>query len=103
MPQMHKLSTYKTTAVCTNGRISVIYSQTEIVTRDNDTPAAIITLRTGGWRSVTTKRKMVQASNQFGLGYGVTQRKGEWFVCFRDGRPDLAFDSDEISFPRYAA
>lgn len=101
MPYMDKLSTYKTTAVCTNGRISVIYSETEIVTRDSDKPDAIITLRTGGWHSVTTKRKMNQASNQFGLGYRVVQRKGNWFVCFMDCRPELAFDADEISFPRH--
>lgn len=35
--------------------------------------------------TVTTKRKMNQAANQFGLGYGVFQRKGDWFVTTRGG------------------
>lgn len=99
MPRMDQLSTYRTATICTNGRISVIYVATEVVTV---TPDGTITLRTGGYRSVTTKRKMNQASNQFGLGYGVTQRKGDWLVTFRDGRADMAFAGDEITFPRYA-
>ena len=40
-----------------------------------------VTLDSGGWRTVTTKRKMNQAANQFGLIYSVFQRKGQWFVA----------------------
>jgi len=96
MPRMDKLSNYRTTVVCTNGRISVIYVSTEIVLVAGD----LITLSSGGYETVTTKRKMNQASHQFGLGYGVAQRKGKWFVTFRDGRPDIEF-IDGMSFERF--
>ena len=38
----------------------------------------IIVLNTGGYRTQTTKRRMNQAANQFGLGIEVLQRKLEW-------------------------
>lgn len=41
-----------------------------------------IRLNSGGWRMATTKRAMNQASHQFGLGFGVYQKKGEWFVTW---------------------
>ena len=39
---------------------------------------------------MTTKRKLNQASQQFALGYGVHQVKGEWFLDRRNPayRPD---------------
>ena len=60
----------------TNGRGSVVYVRTPIVEWDDET----ITLKSGGWETVTTKRKMNQSSLQFGLGFGVYQRNYEWFV-----------------------
>ena len=39
-----------------------------------------ICLRTHGYRTVTTKVRMNQTSNQFRLGYTVYQRRGVWFV-----------------------
>ena len=41
-----------------------------------------IRLYTGGWKTVTTKTRMNQVSNQFGLGYSVYQRKGKWYVDY---------------------
>ena len=75
---MHnKLSNYRTTWTDrADGCGHVTYIKTEIVSWDNDT----ITLRHDGWDSVTTKRKMNQASNQFCLQFCVYQRNFEWFV-----------------------
>ena len=97
MPHMHKLSNYRTTWDA-NG---VTYVNTRIVSWTDDT----VTLNSDGWRSVTTKRKMCQASSQFGLGFGVFQRKGEWFVC-RHGRSPDGYESacpehGAIEFPFY--
>jgi len=39
-----------------------------------------VTLNSGGWRTVTTKARMNQAANQFGLEYTVYQEKDDWFV-----------------------
>jgi hypothetical protein len=55
--------------------------------------------------SVTTKRKMVQASRQFGLGYTVGARKGEWFVTVfgrsPDGYESAAPEHGAVTFPYY--
>jgi hypothetical protein len=42
-----------------------------------------IKLNSGGWRTVTTKTRMNQASNQFGLGYRVYQKNYDWFVDYQ--------------------
>ena len=83
-----------TSVVCTNGRITVVYHNTMVV----DVTPEHITLDTGGWKTVTTKRRMNQASTQFNLGYTVYQQKGQWFVGYRGvTRP---FDQDEIILER---
>ena len=111
MPRMDKLSPYRTHWTDDGkGHIVVVYVQTAIVTTTQDT----VTLNSGGYRTVTTKRKMVQAANQFGLGYTVSQRKGEWTVT-RLGRSPEGYPSadpkhgaidlpfvDGITFPRGA-
>ena len=78
MSRYNKLSRYMTKVTRANdGGMTVTYHSTPIVHVD---PEGVITLNSGGWRSVTTKRKMNQAANEFGLAYSVYQRKGEWFV-----------------------
>ena len=79
MPRMDRLSKYNTFWTTSETGGIVGYSRTQIVVWDQ----AGIKLNSDGWRTVTTKRKMNQASNQFGLGYGVYQRKGEWFVGWK--------------------
>lgn len=64
------------------GMTHVRYHKTDVVSFNDDT----ITLRSGGWRTVTTKTRMNQAAHQFELGYSVWQRKGEWYVATPDGR-----------------
>jgi hypothetical protein len=101
MSRLDRLSPYKTKVMCTNGHISVVYHETLIVEATPNT----VTLDTGGWRSVTTKRKMNQAARQFGLGYGVHQRKGEWYVSRWNARTsewcnERPFDGDTFVFIR---
>lgn len=58
------------------GDTIVRYHQTDVVrfnTRE-------IILNTGGWNTRTTVTRMNQASNQFGLGYNVSIRKGHLYV-----------------------
>jgi hypothetical protein len=54
MPRMDKLAPYRTIWTEANGCGVVSYVRTNIV---EWSPSAVI-LRTGGWRTVTTKRKM---------------------------------------------
>lgn len=92
------LSSYKTTwAELPDGGVTVTYIHTEIVRYDGyqgDT----ITLRSGGWETVTTKRKMNQAAQQFCLGYMVFQRDQKWFVMLPSGET-VDFE-DGMTFPR---
>lgn len=82
MPYMNRLSNYKTTIANDKTHTVVTYQTTRIV-RFNGRE---IILDSGGWESVTTKRKMNQASNQFDLGYGVMQKNGVWTVRLPNGK-----------------
>jgi len=58
------------------GQTIVSYHKTDVVKFTKK----VITLNSGGWKTATTKNRMVQASNQFGLGFSVFQKQGGWFV-----------------------
>lgn len=73
------LGTHKTTIKHEDGKTAVRYHWTDVVTFDNNT----ITLDTGGYDTVTTKRRMNQASDTFGLGFGVYQKNFKWFVEYK--------------------
>lgn len=57
--------------------LAVKYHQTEVVKVDRQ---GVITLDSGGWMTATTKLRMNQAANQYGLGFGVFQKAGKWYV-----------------------
>ena len=76
MPQQHKIGTHATTVTGGYPNITVRYHQTEIVTV---TPAGV-RLHSGGWQTATTKTRMNQASNQYGLGFRVWQKDRAWYV-----------------------
>lgn len=60
---------------------NVRYHSTDIVHWDPTT----IVLRTGGWPTVTTKRKMNQAAREFDLGFSVYQKKHQWYLVLQNG------------------
>ena len=70
----------------------VRYHSTRVVTIH---PSGDVTLRTGGYRTNTTKCRMNQAANQFSLGFHVYQQDFGWFV--RIGNKDVAFDGRELT------
>lgn len=78
------------TTVAEDGRwTTVTYHRTPVVKFTEKT----IKLSTGGYKTQTTKRRMNQAAHQFGLGYEVIQRKGDWFVKFGDDEIEFAEDT----------
>lgn len=88
MPRMSKLSSYKTTIAHDEGFTKVTYHSTVIVKWNSRE----IVLNSGGWKTVTTLRKMRQAATQFNLGYSIYCKQGEWTVeyggktvLFQDG------------------
>lgn len=80
----NKVSPYRTIF----GDKAITYIKTMIVKWDDQH----VTLDSGGWRTVTTKRKMCQASRQFDLGYCVYQKDHDWFVRQRDGQTFNFYD-----------
>jgi hypothetical protein len=102
MSRNDKLSKYRTSWETGIHGGSVTYVNTKIVSWDG---SKNITLNSGGWQTVTTKRKMVQAANQFGLGYSVYQHKGEWFVCVFGRSPEGYSSASKhhgaVAFPFY--
>ena len=60
--------------------VAVTYYSTVVVSAN----AKYIILNTGGWYTVTTKRRMNQASREFNLGYSVYQKKGVWYVDYKN-------------------
>lgn len=80
MGQQHKVSGRATSIYHhSNGTIAVRYHSTDVVMFNDKT----ITLDSGRWRTATTKTRMNQASNQFGLGYYVFQKDFSWFVEYK--------------------
>jgi len=98
MPRMDKLSSYKTAYMTSENGGLVIYQQTKIVEWDNN---GNVTLNSDGWETVTTKRKMNQASNQFCLRFGVIQRDFKWYVVL-DGCEEIPY-YDNMTFNIYTA
>lgn len=59
----------------------VKYHDTEVITATVPVNGRVnVTLDSGGYRTKTTKRRMNQASQQWGLSLWVYQHKGKWFV-----------------------
>ncbi len=78
------------------GAVKVKYHNTVVWERSED--GKVITLRTGGWKTVTTKRRMSQAFTQFGYRIVVGQLKGKWYVNNNDGAhwDSIPFDGDTL-------
>lgn len=85
MTQQYKLGRRATTVGTRGGFITVTYHRTDIVKFDTSK----IILNSGSWHTATTKTRMNQASNQFGLGFRVYQKDYAWFVCYKN--QDLEF------------
>ena len=68
------------TTVATSGGVTrVTYHSTVVV---EFTPQ-VVTLNSNGYQTATTKTRMNQTSKQFGLGFIVWQKNGEWSVTFK--------------------
>jgi hypothetical protein len=79
MAQLHRIGKTATRIRHDDGTTSVYYHDTPVVKFTNKN----ITLRSGGWYTKTTKTRMNQVSNQYGLGYYVRQKDYEWLVGYR--------------------
>lgn len=97
MGQMQTIGRHKTTVHTECGTTTVRYVDTDVVTFD----AGLIMLQTGGYRTATTKARMNQTANQFGLGFTVYQRDFGWFVKTSAGT--VPFEEDTLTLDRTRA
>ena len=97
MAQQNQIGWHATTIRTSGGLTLVQYHSTDVVAFD----AKNVWLRSGGWRTATTKTRMNQASHQFDLGYSVWQRDFSWYVTLSDGTV-LNFE-DGMKIPRKVA
>lgn len=95
MAQQWEVGRHKTTVYNDGTHTCVKYHQTDVV-KFNEKE---IILDTGGWFTATTKKRMNQASNQFGLGYHVSQMNYGWYCTFDDG-PALKFNGNTLEIVR---
>ena len=86
MGQQHTVGTHRTTISTETSHgmptTRITYCNTTVVAFS---PKRVI-LNSGGWYTNTTKTRMNQASNQFGLGYRVFQKDFDWFIELASGR-----------------
>tara|TARA_R100001594_G_scaffold55128_1_gene88701 strand:- start:508 stop:816 length:309 start_codon:yes stop_codon:yes gene_type:complete len=72
------IGTHKTTTRTNdNNELIVCYHSTEVVKVINN---RYVVLKSGGWLTPTTKRRMNQASEQYRLNYLVYQKGFVWYV-----------------------
>ena len=83
------------TSLRTEGGVTIgRYHNTDIIKFDSTG----IILNSGGFRTVTTKKRLNAASIQFGLGFAVYQKNHEWFVDLPNG--DRVDFEDGMDFER---
>jgi hypothetical protein len=80
MAQSHIFRGVARNIVKDNGITKYYYHNTPIVQVLED---GRIQLKNDGWFTSTTKNAMNQASNQYNLGFGVYQKKHEWYVDWK--------------------
>ena len=81
-----------TTIVDDNGLIKMSYHRTQVVSIDPRTNG--VHLQTGGWDTVTTRKRMNQMARYYGLAFGVYRDKGQTFV--HNVRPDGVKEQFEL-------
>lgn len=75
---MEQVGSHKTSVFTENSVLKVCYHNTIVVEVTDDS----IVLRCGGYYTNTTKRRMNQASRQYGLGIHVYQVNYDWYVGY---------------------
>jgi hypothetical protein len=94
MASLNKIGTHATSVYTHEDTTYVKYHYTNVVSFNRDE----IKLNTGGYFTNTTKTRMNQTSNQFGLGFRVYQKNFDWFAEY-DGKT-FEFLKDELTLER---
>lgn len=75
----------------------VTYHDTDVVIASgSDLTGYDVILNTGGWKTATTKTRMNQFSNEYGLPFNVYQRDYTWYIAVPGKADDIVFDDTAI-------
>ena len=91
MSRQDQIGKHATSIYTDNGYTCIKYHATDVVKFNSEK----IILNSNGWQTTTTKTRMNQTSNQFGLGFYVSQKDFEWFVHHNGAIYDY-FDGIEL-------
>ena len=95
MTQTANVTGVKTCIQQDAGAVRVQYHDTVVARR---APDGLVTLDTGGWRTVTTRLRMNQFANEFcGGRFHVHQHKGAWEVSTHAGEL-IPFPGNTLTF-----
>lgn len=92
MPQTQRVQGVATSIWHNGGITGVSYRGTTVVWFNT----THIILNSNGWKTNTTKLRMNQTSNQFGLGFRVFQNDWSWYVQLPSGEVVNYQDGMEI-------
>jgi len=98
MAQQNRIGTHKTKIYREGEYTKVKYHNTDVVSFNDKE----IILKTGGYKTNTTKTRMNQTSRQFNLGFNVYQKDFEWYVHVRclNYFEIWVFTGDTLRIPR---
>lgn len=85
MARMNRIGKGNTTIKTENGKTTVRYHATDVVTFDKRR----IILNSGGWYTKSTKDRLNQTAAQFALGFHVYQEANEWHVSYKGESVDF--------------
>ena len=88
LPPPFAYATATTITTAPDGTVAVRYHRTDVATLH---PDGTVTLRTGGWRTVTTKRRINQALRYFGVPTVLYQFKWDWYLAPYDQGERIPF------------
>ncbi len=83
----------KATSITSKNKKTIIaLYQTKIVVFDEKS----IILNSGGHRTMITKKRMNTASDSFNFGYYIFQKKGSWFIDYKN-KTERFYDGIELN------
>ena len=94
MGQLQRVGTHRTSTFTEDQTTEVCYHNTIVVSFNTNT----IKLNTGGWWTNTTKTRMNQTSNQYGLGFRVYQKDYQWYIEYNN--KIQSFEQNQVEIER---
>ena len=89
----NKITGHEIATTITYKPFSITYHQTMVFKYD----LKKVVLNTGGWKTVTTKRRMNQGFSAMNLPYSVYQEKKEWYVRNWETGEIVEFPNDKLT------